>query len=57
MKNIKQWLKDFTHNCIIHPLLMFLPADIGTKIHNKHADWCWGKEHYGELDLEKEKKK
>ena len=56
MKNIKQWLKDFTHNCIIHPLLMFLPADIGTKIHNKHSDWCWGKEHYGELDLEKEKK-
>lgn len=38
---MKQWLKEFTHNCIVHPLMMFLPKKIGIKIHNLNADWVF----------------
>lgn len=50
---MKQWLKDFTHNCIVHPLMMFLPKNIATKMHDTNATWCWGLERYDELELEK----
>lgn len=53
---MKQWLKDFTHNAIVHPLMMFLPKDLAHKLHDRNADWCWGKEnHYDELALESNK--
>ena len=32
-----QWLKEFTHNCIVHPLMMFLPRKFGTDLHNRNA--------------------
>lgn len=52
---MKSWLKEFTHNCIIHPLMMFVPREIGDKMHDKNADWAFGKEsRYDELTLEKE---
>lgn len=50
---MKQWFKDFTHNVIIHPLMMFIPKDIATKLHDSNARWCWGNNHYNEMELEK----
>lgn len=38
---MKQWIKELVHNCLIHPLLPLLPEKIGTKLHNKNANWCW----------------
>ncbi len=50
---MKQWLKDFTHNCIVHPLMMFMPKKWAHALHDRNADWCWGKEnHVDELTLE-----
>lgn len=49
---MKQWLKDFTHNCIVHPLMMFIPKKYAHPLHDRNADWCWGKEnHVDELTL------
>jgi hypothetical protein len=39
---MKQWLKDFVHNVIVHPLLMVLPIKLGNKLHDANAKWCWG---------------
>ena len=50
---MKQWLKDFTHNCIVHPVMMFIPKRLANKLHDTNADWAWGKEnHVDELALE-----
>ena len=50
---MKQWLKDFTHNCIVHPMMMFMPKKWANQLHERNADWCWGKEnHVDELTLE-----
>lgn len=43
---IKQWLKDFTHNAIIHPLMMFLPPIQGQKLHNWNAGWAFNDDRY-----------
>ena len=40
-QNIKQKLKEFTHNCIIHPLIFFLPEEMGDKLHDVSARWTW----------------
>lgn len=40
---IKQWLQDFIHNAVIHPLLMVLPRRIGDHLHEKNAAWAFGK--------------
>lgn len=53
---MKQWLKDFTHNCIVHPLMMFIPRKLAHELHDRNADWCWGKEnHTDELALENQR--
>ena len=36
------WLKSFVHNVIIHPLMQFLPRNLGTKLHDKNANWAFG---------------
>lgn len=41
-QQMKQWLKEAVHNCIIHPLLPFLPEKIGDKLHRKNALWTYG---------------
>ena len=52
MNKVKQWLKECTHNCLVHPLMMFLPVSVGNKLHDKNANWCWGLKRYDELLLE-----
>ena len=41
---MKKWLKSFVHNVIVHPLMQFLPQNIGSKLHDKNAEWACGKE-------------
>jgi len=53
---MKAWLKEFVHNCIVHPLMMFLPAELASQMHDRNADWAFGKRsRYDELKLEGKK--
>ena len=48
------WLKEFVHNVIVHPTMMFMPSSLATKMHDKNADWAFGTgQRYDELSLEK----
>jgi hypothetical protein len=38
---MRQWLKSFVHNVIIHPLMQFMPKELGAKLHNKNANWAF----------------
>ena len=38
------WFKYFTHNCLIHPLMPFLPDKIGARLHNWNAQWVFADE-------------
>ena len=50
---MKQWFKEFIHNCIVHPLMMVLPSDKATRLHDIHANYAFGLENrYDELFLE-----
>ena len=40
---MKQWLKELSHNLIVHPLICFLPENAGNKLHDSSAAWCWPK--------------
>jgi len=52
---IKQWLKDASHNIIVHPLMMFLPKKLGNAMHDRNANWAFGLNRYDELKLEGKK--
>lgn len=41
---MKQWLHEFVHNCLVHPLLPFLPRDLAIKFHRWHAIYAFGGE-------------
>ena len=41
---MKKWLAKALHNCIAHPLLMILPSKLSHPIHDKTAEWAFGKE-------------
>lgn len=53
---MKQWLKDFVHNCVVHPAMPFLPVKVANWLHDKNANWAFGLERYDELALEGKKK-
>jgi len=36
------WVKDASHNIIIHPLMMFLPNSWGQALHDWNAEWAYG---------------
>ena len=38
---LKQWLKGFVHNCLIHPMLPFLPEKFGDNLHEKTGAWAF----------------
>jgi len=54
-KIMKSWFKSFVHNCIVHPLMQFLPQKIGTKLHDSNAEWAFSLNRYDELKLERQK--
>ena len=51
-KCMKQWIKDFIHNCVIHPLMPFMPVAIANKMHDANANWAFGLNRYDEIALE-----
>ena len=36
-----KWFKDFVHNCVVHPLLPFIPLTWGEKLHKANANWAY----------------
>lgn len=38
---MKQWLKEALHNCVAHPLMMFLPNSVAIPLHDKTAKWAY----------------
>jgi hypothetical protein len=51
---MKQYFKDFIHNVIVHPLMMFLPHKQATRFHDWNARWAF-KDYYDELEREGKK--
>ena len=51
-----QYLKDYVHNAIVHPMMMFLPKDLAHLLHDTNANWAFGKERYDEIKIEEEMK-
>ena len=48
---MKQFLKEFVHNVIVHPLMMILPTDKACVLHDTNANWAF-KERCDELYLD-----
>lgn len=40
-RGFKQYCKEFVHNVIVHPMLMFMPIETAEKLHDKNADWAF----------------
>lgn len=40
---MKQWLKDVVHNCVVHPILPFLPLRVANWLHDKNGKWAFDK--------------
>jgi len=36
-----RWVRDFIHNCLVHPLLPFLPTEMGDRLHDRNARWAF----------------
>jgi hypothetical protein len=49
---MKQWLKSFVHNVIVHPMMMFMPVNMAHKFHDNNANWAFGTNRYDEIKLE-----
>lgn len=50
--NMKQWLKEFIHNCVVHPSMMFMPTKWAHKLHDKNADWAFSPDRCDEIGIE-----
>ena len=53
---MKQWLKSFVHNCVVHPVMPFLPVRVANWLHDKNANWAFSLGRLDELTLEGQKK-
>lgn len=53
---MRKWLKSFVHNCVVHPMMPFLPVKAADWLHDKNATWAFGLYKFDELNLEAEKK-
>lgn len=38
---MNSWLRAFVHNCIVHPLMQFLPRRVGDALHDRNAKWAF----------------
>ena len=52
---MRQWIKAFVHNCLVHPLMMVLPCELGTRLHDRNANWAFGLDRYDEIGIEEGK--
>ena len=53
---MKKWLKSFVHNCLVHPIMQFMPCDMATDFHDRNANWAFDLNQYNEIKLESGKK-
>lgn len=44
MRRLRQWLKEYVHNAIVHPLMPFLPKAWGDEMHDRNARWAFGED-------------
>lgn len=49
---MKAWLRDVVHNCLVHPLLPFLPVRVADRFHDANADWAFRRERFDERAIE-----
>lgn len=60
MKKVLSWsnryFRDVVHNCIVHPLMCFMPARLGTRMHDLNARWAYGDNRYDEIAIEESMK-
>jgi hypothetical protein len=49
---MKQYVKDFVHNAVVHPLMMILPTELATRMHDRNAGWAFGQNRYDEIGIE-----
>lgn len=49
---MKKYLKAFVHNVFIHPLMMIMSPKLATAMHNRNANWAFGKDRFDEMSLE-----
>lgn len=38
---MKQYLKEFLHSVVIHPLMMLMPKKYGRRLHDWNAEWTF----------------
>ena len=51
---MRKYFKEFTHNCLVHPMMMFIPRKWGDALHDRNADWAFGKKtRLDEIALER----
>lgn len=49
---MKQYFKEFVHNAIVHPLMMFIPRDWAHHMHDVNAQWAFGSNRFDEIGIE-----
>jgi hypothetical protein len=49
---VKQYFKEFVHNAIVHPLMMFIPRDWAHHMHDVNAQWAFGSNRFDEIGIE-----
>lgn len=38
---MRHWIKNVVHNSVAHPLMPFLPSELGTELHDVTARWAF----------------
>ncbi len=42
-----RWFRAFVHNCLVHPLLPFLPERWGDALHDRNGLWAFRESREG----------
>lgn len=52
-EKLKQWLKEILHNCVVHPIMPFIPSKLACELHDRNADFTFGKQNrFDEIAIE-----
>jgi len=46
------WSRDFVHNCLVHPLMPFMPVKVANRFHDWNARWAFGDDRLDEMKIE-----
>lgn len=42
MSAARRWFRDLVHNCLVHPLMSFLPSRWANDLHDRNGRWAFG---------------